>query len=495
MTNKLKRGAGVLCHISTLPGKYGVGSIGGDACRFAKLLAKNKVKYWQILPLAQTGFGDSPYQAVSCSSGNPYFIDLDLLAKDDLLTKEELKAARSTEIDYAALYASRYPLLRTAFSRFNFDGKNFRAYVKSGAAEDYALFMTAKVVYGGTFSDWPEAIKRRNKDALEEMRTEYHEEYLFWNFLQYEFHKQWMALKKHCKGLGVKIIGEIPLLCAYDSADVWAHPELFKLDEELRPAKIAGVPPDYFSSTGQRWGYPVYDWAAHEKDGYAWWKARLNDALQMYDVVRIGHFVGLDRCYELPADAESAEGGEFAEGPKEKIFAGINCAGRVIAEDLGAAGDGVKEILKKTGIPGSKVLLFAFDGKEDNEFLPHLYGENCVCYTATHDSDTVSGFVGSMNAEEYFLFRSRFAAELEACGVLVRLGDEGEGIPEAFIRLALASKANLAIIPIQDILRLDSEARMNLPGTAEGNWRFRLSRQPSAFTMGRLKKMIKFYRR
>ncbi len=495
MTSKLKRGAGILCHISTLPGKYGVGSIGGDAFRFAKLLSKSKVKYWQVLPIAQTGYGDSPYQAVSCGSGNPYFIDLDLLAKDGLLTKEELRTARAAEIDYAALYASRYPLLRTAFSRFNFDGKNFRAFVKSGVAEDHALFMTAKVVYGGTFAEWPEKIKRREEAALEEMRTQYHEEYLFWQFLQYEFRKQWMALKKHCKGLGVKIIGEIPLLCAYDSADVWAHPELFKLDGEMKPAKIAGVPPDYFSATGQRWGYPVYDWAAHEREGFAWWKARLSEAFQMYDIVRIGHFVGLDRCYELPADAETAEGGVYTEGPGEKIFGGLNYAGRVIAEDLGAAGEGVKELLKKTGIPGTKVLLFAFDGREDNEFLPHLYGENCVSYTGTHDSDTVSGFVGSMNAEEYILFRSRLAAELEACNVRVRLGDEGEGIPEAFIRLSLASKANLAIIPIQDLLRLDSEARMNLPGTAEGNWKFRLSRQPSAFTMGRLKKLIKIYRR
>ncbi len=495
MTSKFKRGAGVLCHISTLPGRYGVGSIGGDACRFAKLLAKSKVKYWQMLPLAQTGYGDSPYEAVSTASGNPYFIDLDLLYKDKLLTKEELKAARSDGIDYADLYSTRYPLLRTAFSRFNFDGKNFRAFIKSGISEDYALFMTAKVVYGGTFADWPESIKRHQADALEELRTEYHEEYLFWQFLQYEFQRQWTALKKYCRSLGVKLIGDLPLLCAYDSADVWAHPELFKLDEDLRPAKVAGGPPDYFSERGQRWGYPAYDWPAHEEQGFVWWKGRLQAAMQMFDIVRIGHFVGLDRCYELPADAEGAEGGVFTEGPGERIFEGINLAGRVIAEDLGALREGAEKLLERTGIPGTKVLLFAFDGREDNEFLPHLYKENCVVYTSTHDSDTVSGRIDGMSAEEFILFRSRLAAELEACNVLARLGEEGEGIPEAFIRLALASKASIAIIPVQDILHLDSEARMNLPGTAEGNWTFRLAKLPSSFTMGRLKKMIKIYRR
>ncbi len=493
--SQIKRSAGVLCHISALPGKYGMGSLGKEAQRFAKILAKSKIKYWQILPLAQTGFGDSPYQSVSCGSGNPYFIDLDLLAKDKLLTKEELKKARSRKIDYADLYAERYPLLRAAFSRFNFDSRAFRAYVKSGASEDYALYMTAKTVYGGCFADWEEPLKRRDPAAIERLRTDHHEEYLFWQFLQFEFRKQWLSLKKYCRSLGVKIIGDLPLYCAYDSADVWAHPELFKLDEQLRPVKVAATPPDRFSESGQIWGNPVYDWAAHERENFAWWNKRLEFALSVYDVVRLGNFFDYAHGYEVSPDAETAEGGEFAEGPGEKLFKNRALVGRAIAEDLKDADGCVRALLEKSGFAGMKVLLFAFDGREDNEDLPHLYGENCVCYTGTHDNDTVSGYVESLSAEEFILFRSRVAAEMERSGLYVRLGDEGEGIPEAFIRLALSSKAALAILPVQDILRLDSEARMNFPGTAEGNWKFRLHRQPSALAMGRLKKMIKIYRR
>ncbi|MDE7158422.1 MAG: 4-alpha-glucanotransferase, partial [Clostridiales bacterium] len=253
-----ERSAGILCHISSLPGKYGIGSLGQEAYRFAKILAKNGVKYWQILPLVQTGFGDSPYQSVSCDSGNPYFIDLEMLRKEGLLTKQDLKAAEHTgAIDYGALYEARYGTLRVAFSRFFFDDPDFRAYVKSGVSEDYALFMTAKTGYGGRFCDWDEDLKCHRTDAVEQLRTDYHEEYLFWQFVQYEFRKQWFALKAYCNGLGVRIIGDIPLYVAYDSADVWAHSELFKLDKNLNSSKVAGVPPDYFSADGQLWGNPL----------------------------------------------------------------------------------------------------------------------------------------------------------------------------------------------------------------------------------------------
>ena len=235
---------------------------------------KAGVRYWQILPLVQTGYGDSPYQSVSCSSGNPYFIDLDLLAEQGLLTKKELKAlVRKGDVDYGALYTERYQTLRTAYSRFAFDSAEFRAYVDEGTHEDYALFMTAKTVFGGSFIDWEEDLRRHESAALEKLRTDYHEEYLFWQFLQYEFDLQWKALKQYCNSLGIRIIGDIPLYVAYDSADVWAHPELFKLDEDLKPKKVAGVPPDYFSETGQLWGNPVFDWEAHQKEGYRWWRS------------------------------------------------------------------------------------------------------------------------------------------------------------------------------------------------------------------------------
>lgn len=486
-----RRSAGVLCHISSLPGKYGVGSLGAEAYAFAKKLAKCGVAYWQVLPLQQTGYGNSPYQSVSCGSGNPYFIDLENLRKQGLLTKDELKGAVQTgNVDYVRLYSERYALLRKAYSRFFFDAPAFRDYVNEGTSEDYALFMTAKTVYGGSFCDWDEKLKFRDADALENLRTEYHEEYLFWHFLQYEFWLQWRALKSYCNKLGIRIIGDIPLYCAYDSADVWVHPELFKLDKNLTPTCVAGVPPDYFSETGQLWGNPVYDWKAHEKDGYAWWKARLTQALETYDVVRIDHFRGLDRYYEIPYGASDARVGKWQPGPKEHLFEGLPQDG-FIAEDLGTIDEGVKELLQKTGFPGMKVLLFAFDGNSENPFLLKNITENSVCYTGTHDNDTVKGYVERLSAEEYILFRSRLASELSAAGIVMNLGKDYQKIPEAFMRLAFASRANLAIVAMQDVLALGNEARMNFPGTDEGNWEFRLKSVPSYGCMRKLKKAIK----
>lgn len=490
-----KKEAGVLCHISSLPGKYAIGSLGKEAYRFAKTLVKNGVRYWQVLPLVQTGFGDSPYSSVFSDSGNPYFIDLETLAKDGLLTKEELKdAEKKGEVDYGALYEERYPLLRKAFSRFNFDGEDFRAFVKTGVQEDYALFMTAKTVYGGSFPDWDKTLRDRDADALEKLRTDYHEEYLFWHFLQYQFRKQWQALKSYCNKLGLSIIGDIPLYVAYDSADVWAHPELFRLDKNRKPVKVAGVPPDYFSATGQLWGNPVYDWKAHEKDGFTWWRNRLSRALETYDVVRIDHFRGIDRYYEIPFGAETAENGEWKDGPKEKLFEGFDSSA-IIAEDLGNIDDGVRELLKKTGFSGMKVLLFAFDGNPDNPFLPENIGENSVCYTGTHDNDTVWGYVESLSAEEFILFRSRVAAALEEQGILVSIGKKGENLPEAFIRLAMSTKSRIAVVPVQDVLGLGNVARMNYPGIASGNWKFRLQHNLKGASIKRLKKIIKKYRR
>lgn len=494
---KQTRAAGVLCHISSLPGKYGIGSLGKEAYRFAKLLAKNGVTYWQVLPLVQTGYGDSPYQSVCCTSGNPYLIDLPALQREGLLTKEEVKHAESApgRVDYGALYRDRYLVLRKAFSRFNFDGNDFRAFVKRGAFEDYALFMTAKTMFGGSFCDWDKSIKFRDLAALEKLRTDYHEEYLFWNFLQYEFERQWKALKAYCNNLGVKIIGDIPLYVAADSADVWANPALFKLDKNLKPVKVAGVPPDYFSKTGQLWGNPIYDWKAHEKQGFSWWKGRLAAALETYDLIRIDHFRGIDRYYEVPADAETAEKGAWREGPKEKLFEGLADRDAIIAEDLGEIDDGVRALLKKTGFPGMKVLLFAFNGDPDNEFLPKNIGENSVCYTGTHDNDTVAGYVKTLDTESFIIFRSRVAEVLEENGVYVTLGAGGKGFPEAFVRLAMSTRADLAVVPVQDVLGLDNSARMNYPGTNGGNWQFRLLKLPAYGAMRRLKRIIKKYQR
>ena len=496
---KTARNTGVLCHISSLPGKYGIGNL-RDAARFARKLSSGGVTHWQILPLVQTGYGDSPYQSVSCTSGNPYFIDLDGLGKMGLLKKRELKTLRDrykgTKIDYGALYEERYQTLRLAFSRYPFDDEDFRLFVKKGEFEDYALFMTAKTVYGGSFCDWDEPLKRHTTEAIEQLRTEHHEEYLFWQFVQYIFWSQWEELHKGCLSAGLKIIGDIPLYVAYDSADVWAHPKLFKLDDDLKPKKIAGVPPDYFSAKGQLWGNPVYDWEAHEKEGYSWWHARIEAALATYDLVRIDHFRVIDRYYEITFGEEDATCGEWQEGPKEKLFAGLGGKRKnIIAEDLGTIDDGVRELLQKTGFPGMKVLLFAFDGDPTNQYLPHNQPENCVCYTGTHDNDTVAGYTRALSAEEYILFRSRVAAELKACSLEVPLTNDPRSFATAFLAMALRSKARLAVLPIQDVLALDNAGRMNVPGTCEGNWQFRLTRLPSGQLLHRLKKMIKIYRR
>ena len=491
-----RKETGVLCHISSLPGKYGIGSLGKEAYKFAKLLKKSGVKYWQVLPLVQTGYGDSPYSSVACTSGNPYFIDLDMLAAEGLLTKQELAAAQHTgAIDYGALYNERYVTLRKAFSRFFFDSEEFRAFVRSGVCEDYALFMTAKKVYGENFLVWDEPLKFRDPDALEKLRTDFHEEYLFWNFLQYEFRRQWKALKAYCNGLGIRIIGDIPLYVAADSADVWAHPELFKLDQDLRPTKVAGVPPDYFSETGQLWGNPIYDWSAHEKENFTWWTGRLNDALETYDIVRIDHFRGIDRYYEIPAFAENAVKGEWKEGPGKKLFARIRDRDRFIAEDLGIIDEGVVALRDGLGFPGMKVLLFAFDGDPENEFLPSNITENSVCYTGTHDNDTVAGYVKTLSAEELLLFRSRVAQTLQEQRKYIRLGKKPEDVAQALCKLALSVRSKLTALPVQDILGLDNSARMNHPSTEQGNWRFRLERLPRRGVMRRLKHWIKLYRR
>ena len=495
----MTRAAGVLCHISSLQGKYGIGNL-NDALRFAPTLADSGVRYWQVLPLVQTGYGDSPYQSVSCTSGNPYFIDLDELGQMGLLTRKELKDLRdryrdTSSVDYGALYAERYDTLRLAFSRYAFDNDGFRAFVKGGACEDYALFMTAKTVFGGTFCDWEEPLKRHEPAALEKLRTDHHEEYLFWHFVQYLFHMQWEELHRKCRSLGLGIIGDIPLYVAYDSADVWAHPTLFKLDEELKPVKVAGVPPDYFSATGQLWGNPVYDWKVHAADGYKWWTERLLSALSTYDLIRIDHFRGIDRYYEIDADAENAIHGRWVDGPKQDLFARLGKEReRIVAEDLGIIDDGVRSLLKKTGFPGMKVLLFAFDGNPDNDYLPKNIHENSVCYTGTHDNETVKGYVDSLAAEDFILLRARLAMALEESGIEMKLMKNGENFPDAFIRLAMQSRAELAIVPIQDVLGLGDEARMNTPGTQEGNWQFRLDR-PVGRSFSKLKKIIKIYRR
>ncbi len=495
MNNLQERGAGILCHISSLPNKYGIGSLGKEAYAFADFLRKAHVKYWQILPLTQTDCGDSPYSSVSCNSYNPYFIDLEALYEEGLIDEEELASCilPSGDVDYAAVAETHYKVLRLAYRRYDVENDEFKEFISSCVADNYALFMSLKSVYPVSFDKFPEEYKYRDAQALEKFRQSvYKTEYLFWVFLQFTFIKQWKKLKAYVNSLGIKIIGDIPLYCAYDSCDVWANGRLFRLDSELRPEAVAGVPPDYFSKTGQLWGNPLYDWDELEKENYEWWIARIRNAAELYDVIRIDHFRGLDRYYAIPADAETAETGEWVDGPKQKLFAEVKKRLgeiQVIAEDLGVMDEGVEQLRAATGYPGMKIVLFAFDGKDDNAYLPSNMEEDCVAYTGTHDNATCLGLLNRMTDEQFKVFKKRLRAELKKEEVVLPLYTREEAA-RALGVCTLASPAKLAILPVQDVLILGDEARMNIPATPEGNWRFRLKQIPSRYYAAVLRKVI-----
>lgn len=500
MENIFERGAGILCHISSLPGNYGIGTLGKEAYDFADFLKKCHVKYWQILPLVQTGYGDSPYQSVCCNSGNPYFIDLEALRDEGLLDDEELESCQmpAGNINYESLYKSRYEILRLAYARFNIKSEEFVKFIESGEFEDYALFMSLKSRYNDTFNNFPDAYKYKEHLAIYEFRESvYKSEYCFWLFLQYVFKKQWTSLKNYVNSLGIKIIGDIPLYVAYDSSDVWGHPELFKLDAELRPTDVAGVPPDYFSKTGQLWGNPLYNWEAMAQDGYSWWTSRVKKAAELYDIVRIDHFRGLDRYYAIPYGSATAEAGEWLEGPNEKLFDCIKAAlgdVPIIAEDLGVIDSGVIKLRLKTGFPGMKILLFAFDGMQSNPYLPKNIEQNSVVYTGTHDNNTARGYFEQMDEGEFLTFKSRLRAALESEEVQFPFVTKTEAT-RALCACALASKADLAIIPVQDLLALNDDARMNKPSVAQGNWQFRLDKIPSRYFAAIMRKMVEHFKR
>ncbi len=500
METESKRASGILMHISSLPNRYGIGSLGKEAYGFVDFLAKSHVKYWQILPLAQTGFGDSPYQSVCANSGNPYFIDLEGLKEDGLLDGEELESAvvPEEEVDYAALYESRYNLLRLAYARFDIKDKHFVKFIESGEFEDYALFMSLKSRYGGTFDAFPDAYKYKEHLAIFEFRrTVYKSDYCFWLFLQYIFRKQWLKLKQYANLKGVKIIGDLPLYVAYDSSDVWGRPELFALDEELKPVDVAGVPPDYFSQKGQLWGNPLYNWDAMKAENYDWWIKRMASAAKMYDVIRIDHFRGFDRYYAIPADSETAERGRWLPGPGLRFFEILKRRlgdVRIIAEDLGEIDAGVVKLRARTGYPGMKILQFAFDGKVSNLHLPANYDENCVVYTGTHDNDTCVGFIEKLDKQQYAALKKRLRASLAEEGVNYPLASVND-VAMGMVICAMASKADLAVIPLQDLLLLGGAARMNLPSSREGNWRFRIKEMPTRINSAVMRKMVKHFGR
>lgn len=489
------RESGVLLPVASLPSDYGIGCFSKEAYEFVDQLKAGGQKNWQILPLGPTGYGDSPYQSFSTFAGNPYFIDLETLIKEGLLTREECDACdfgdNAEFIDYEKIYFSRFKILRKAFERFVPD-EEFETFAEENKAwlEDYALYMAIKNSLGGiSWSQWPAELKRRVPEAMEEKKKELEEEIQFIRFQQYEVTKQWTRLKKYANDQGIRIIGDIPIYVAFDSADAWANPQLFQFDEECTPIAVAGCPPDAFAATGQLWGNPLYDWEYHEKTGFAWWIQRLEYCYKLYDVVRVDHFRGFDEYYAIPYGDKTAENGKWRKGPGLELFKAVKKAMgemSIIAEDLGYLTDSVRQLVKDTGYPGMKVLQFAFDSREESDYLPHNYEHNCVVYTGTHDNNTILGWLDEMAPED------RLLAERYLDNRYTRKED----MPWDFIRLAMASVADLAITPIQEFLCLGGEARINRPSTLGTNWKWRLLKgQITHEVTGKMYDMTKLYGR
>ena len=465
------RGAGILMPVSSIPSPYGIGTLGEKAYAFVDFLRESGQKYWQVLPVGPTSYGDSPYQSFSAYAGNPYFIDPDTLCREGLLTKEECGSydwgQDSESVDYSKIYQSRFRLLEAAYKRSGSPaGMEKFCAENEGWLPDYALYMAIKETMGmRSWTEWDEELKRRCPEALERCRKELGERIGFYTYLQYLFFGQWGKLKEYAKQNGIRIIGDIPIYVSMDSADVWAGSDMFLLDESKNPIEVAGCPPDAFSETGQLWGNPLYRWDRMEEQGYDWWINRLAISARLYDVLRIDHFRGFESYYAIPYGDATAENGVWKKGPGMKLFHAVQerLPGLdVIAEDLGFLTDDVRQLLRDSGYPGMKVLEFAFDSREESDYLPHNYEKNCVVYTGTHDNDTVRGWFENAAKEDVAL----------ACRYLnIRDIEEGNW---AFIRAAYASVANLAIVQMQDFLNLGATARINTPSTLGQNWKWRM---------------------
>lgn len=471
------RASGILLPVSSLPGKYGIGCFSKEAYDFVDVLEKANQKYWQILPIGPTSYGDSPYQSFSTFAGNPYFISLEKLIEEELLTEEECNSVDFGEnneyIDYEKLYNGRFNLLKKAYKRSNPEDEGFKKFVEENGfwIEDYAMFMTIKAEHNGeSFELWEDEIRVRKPEAMERYREKFKDEILFYKFIQFKFYEQWFKLKEYANDKGIKIIGDIPIYVAYDSADVWANPELFQMDEEVKPISVAGCPPDAFSADGQLWGNPVYKWDYHKQTGYTWWIRRIENSTKLYDVIRIDHFRGFDEYYAIPYGEETAVNGKWKKGPGMDLFRNIEKAlGKrdVIAEDLGFVTDSVRKLVHDSGFPGMKVVEFAFDVRDTgaaSDYLPHNYIRNCVVYTGTHDNETLIGWWSSIDQRSRDMARDYMAAHYTP--------DRLINVP--FITLAMRSIADLCIIPMQDYLGLDNKSRMNKPSTVGDNWRWRM---------------------
>lgn len=464
------RRSGILCHISSLPSPYGIGSFGKKAYEFVDFLASANQSYWQILPLGPTSYGDSPYQTFSAFANNPYFIDLDFLVEEKLLDPKDIKATYNTEryVDYDLLYQERFDVLRTAFHNFDLEDKDYKKFLEKEGhwVYDYALFMALKGYHqGDSWLYWDDKIRLRDKDTLNHFREILKDDIEFYQFLQFKSYEQWFKLKAYANNQGIEIVGDMPIYVSYDSSDVWANPLMFDLDQERLPYHVAGVPPDNYSDDGQLWGNPLYNWAYLEKHDFSWWIERVKSSMELFDMIRIDHFIGFVNFFSIKYGEKTAKEGEWKKGPGKKLFDSIKKhIGHVniIAEDLGVVTDDVRALLKETGFPGMKLLQFAFDSREESDYIPHLYPRNVIAYTGTHDNQTTASWFETLPSED-----------LAYC--IDYINHQGDGSPvDSLIKTTLGCVADTAIIPIQDYLHLKSEGRMNVPSTLGNNWRWRV---------------------
>ncbi|WP_456430372.1 4-alpha-glucanotransferase [Nitratifractor sp.] len=493
----LDRRSGLLMHVTSLPSEEGIGTLGRQAYAWIDRLAASGQRLWQILPLGPTGYGNSPYQCYSAFAGNPLLIDLRTLTSYGWLTPSEVSAERNCDekrVDFSRVRQVKGQALRLAYRAFRQRAEDewksrFNAFELSQVfwLEDYALFMALHERYGASsWQEWPAELKHREVQAMENARRELFDEIEYRKFEQFLFFTQWKELHAYAEKRGIAIVGDLPIYVSYDSSDCWAHPELFALDDALRPRFVAGVPPDYFSRTGQLWGNPLYNWERLAATGYSWWIERMRQSFALYDIVRLDHFRGFEAYWSIPADAKTAAEGEWRPGPGASLFEALRKALGdlpLIAEDLGLITPGVEELRDRFDLPGMKVLQFAFDGNADNPYLPHNHRPRSVLYTGTHDNDTLMGWFHSLG---------------DRCYVLDYLGSDENSFRWDLLRLQQMSVSSMAILPLQDLLGLGSEARMNVPGTVEGNWAWRCSQEEmegAQEAFGKLKRLSALYGR
>ncbi|MDE7104827.1 MAG: 4-alpha-glucanotransferase [Ruminococcus sp.] len=485
----------IIFHISSLPSEYGIGKMGRHAFEFVDFLKNSGVKCWQILPLSPTSYGDSPYQSFSVNAGNPYFIDFEILEGDGLLEHEEYSdivwESNPKKVDYSIIYNNCFDVLRIAYSRFK--ASKFPAYKKFCDAnaswlEEYAMFMALKFKNDGkAWYEWENDISMHKLKAIADTKKELKKEIGFFKFIQFEFNRQWNALKSYANENGIEIVGDIPIYCALDSVEAWSEPKLFWFDRKRRPVRVAGCPPDVFSPTGQLWGNPLYDWEYHKKTGYKWWINRIESATKLYDIVRIDHFRGFESYYTIPYGNEDATVGDWKKGPNYELFRlAEEQLGKlnIIAEDLGFITPEVSEMLNNCGYPGMKVLQFGFSDGE-NEHLPHNFTTtNCFAYTGTHDNETLNGWVETLDKQSLKFAKKYLNVKKKS------------DIPMAVVRMAWASVADVAVAQMQDFLDSPKNARMNTPSTLGDNWQFRT--KESDFTpelAKKIRKLNKLYNR